>query len=245
MTKTPQQIKIEVEKAGTGSSCIQPPISRLKEMKTIRILNLYAGIGGNRKLWTGDIEITAIENNPEIAKIYQDFFPNDKVIVCDAHEYLRLHYKEFDFIWSSRPCVSHSRIRRYSAVERGQNEAIYPDMALYEEIIFLENYFDGKYVVENVNSFYEPLIKPQEIDRHYFWANFIIGQVKRSCREHDAPIEKLSKRKGFDLSHYKTKIEKKLLLRNCVEPELGLHIFEMAFKKPQLTLLNLKESNSK
>lgn len=27
---------------------------------TIKILNLYAGIGGNRKLWDGDIEVTAI-----------------------------------------------------------------------------------------------------------------------------------------------------------------------------------------
>ena len=201
----------------------------------IRILNLYAGIGGNRKLWSGDIEVVAVEIDPIIAGIYQDNFPQDKVIVGDAHEYLRKHYKEFDFIWSSRPCISHSRIRRYSAVERGQNEAIYPDMSLYEEIIFLENYFEGKYVVENVNSFYEPLIKPQEIDNHYFWANFIIGQVKKTCREHLAKVEVLQKRKGFDLSKYKG-IDKKLLLRNCVEPELGLHIFEMAFKKPQLTL---------
>jgi len=63
----------------------------------MKILNLYAGIGGNKKLWGDKYEITAIEINPKIAKIYQDFFPNDKVIVCDAHEYLREHFKEFDF----------------------------------------------------------------------------------------------------------------------------------------------------
>jgi hypothetical protein len=38
----------------------------------IKILNLYAGLGGNRKLWK-NVEVTAVENNPEIAKIYQDF----------------------------------------------------------------------------------------------------------------------------------------------------------------------------
>ena len=77
----------------------------------MKILNLYAGIGGNRKLWTpnGDEhEITAVEYKPEIAKIYQDFFPKDKVIVGDAHQYLLNHFQEFDFIFSSPPCPTHS-----------------------------------------------------------------------------------------------------------------------------------------
>jgi len=50
----------------------------------------------------------------------------------------------------------------------------------------------------------------------------------------------LQKRKGFDLSKYKDIPEKKLLLRNCVEPELGLHVFKMAFKEKQNTLKELK-----
>lgn len=29
---------------------------------TIKILNLYAGIGGNRRLWKGNIKVTAIES---------------------------------------------------------------------------------------------------------------------------------------------------------------------------------------
>lgn len=69
----------------------------------MKILNLYAGIGGNRKLWGDEHEITAVEYKPEIAKIYQDFFPNDKMVVGDAHQYLLGHFNEFDFIWSSPP----------------------------------------------------------------------------------------------------------------------------------------------
>ena len=42
----------------------------------MEILNLYAGIGGNRKLWGDDHEITAVEYKQEIADIYKDFFPN-------------------------------------------------------------------------------------------------------------------------------------------------------------------------
>ena len=78
----------------------------------MKILNLYAGIGGNRKLWGDEHEITAVEYDPKIAAIYCDFFPNDKVIVTDAHQYLLEHCWEFDFVWSSPPCPTHSRIKK-------------------------------------------------------------------------------------------------------------------------------------
>lgn len=76
----------------------------------MKILILYAGIGGNRKLWGNEHEITAVEIDPDIAKIYKDFFPDVNVIVADAHEFLLKHFKEYDFIWSSPPCPSHSRV---------------------------------------------------------------------------------------------------------------------------------------
>ena len=211
----------------------------------MKILNLYAGIGGNRKLWGDEHEITAVEINPEIAKIYQDFFPNDKVIVGDAHQYLLEHYKEFDFIWSSPPCPSHSHIRKELGVEiRKQNKAIYPDIKLYEEILFLKGYFKGKWVVENVISWYKPLIKPFKFGHHYYWSNFIIDGKKNANRKHHSSIKELEKRKMFNLSNYKN-IDKRKILRNCVEPEAGLHIFKMAFKDKQSKLeLNKKQERS-
>jgi len=197
----------------------------------LKILNLYAGIGGNRKLWPGDLDITAVELDPKIATIYQDFFPNDKVIVADAHQYLLDHFAEFDFIWSSPPCPSHSRIRNIAGVGRGQNKPIYPDMKLYEEIIFLRQVvasggvrWKGKYCVENVVSYYRPLISPQEVARHYFWANFFINPYKTPTRGHNENNKILSKIKGFEINN-------KTLLRNCTEPELGLHIFQEAFRE--------------
>ncbi len=206
----------------------------------IKILNLYAGIGGNRKLWDGDIEVTAIENNKEISKVYQYFFPNDKVIIADAHQYLLEHFEEFDFIWSSPPCPSHSRIRNEAGVGCGQNKAIFPDMKLYEEIIFLKHFFKGKWIVENVISYYKPLIKPSIIQEHYFWSNFIISGKKKSNRGHMGSMKDLEKIKGFEGTDLgKFKVDKRLVLRNCVEPKLGLHIFNMAFKEPQKTLLEV------
>ena len=84
-------------------------------MKKIKILNLYACLGGNRYKWdevADNLEITAVEWDEELAKLYQERFPNDKVIVADAHKYLLDNYKEFDFIWSSPPCPTHSRMRK-------------------------------------------------------------------------------------------------------------------------------------
>lgn len=202
----------------------------------MKVLNLYAGIGGNRKLWPDNIEVTAIELNPKIANIYQKHFPNDKVIITDAHEYLLENFEQFDFIWSSPPCPSHSRIRNIAGVGAGQNKPIYPDMKLYEEIIFLNQVFHssgtkfkGKWVVENVASYYKPLIKPYEIGRHYFWANFHTTPFKIKTRGHMETVENLMQLKGF-------KVRDITLLRNCVEPELGLHVFNCAFKGKQTSL---------
>jgi DNA (cytosine-5)-methyltransferase 1 len=210
----------------------------------MKILNLYAGIGGNRLKWGNDHEITAVEYKPEIAKIYQDFFPNDTVIVADAHQYLLEHYHEFDFIWTSPPCQSHTSMNIANSLspykedqERmakqiangGGIKPRYPKMELYQEIIFLTHFFKGKWIVENVVGYYEPLIPPQNIAKHYFWSNFIIRDFVGEGRGMgaDETTEKLQKIKGFDLSSYKG-VDKRLLLRNCVEPELAKHVLELA-----------------
>jgi DNA (cytosine-5)-methyltransferase 1 len=193
----------------------------------MKILNLYAGIGGNRKLWE-DVEVTAIEYDPKIARVYKQNFPNDIVIVADAHQFLLDHYKVFDFIWTSPPCPSHSKIRISSAVARGQNNAIYPQMELYEEIIFLKHYYRGKYVVENVKPYYEPLIKPtKELQRHIFWANFRISKFNVTNVRKHANIKSNSIIYGFDLKD-KDIDDKIKTLRNMVDPELGLYILDCA-----------------
>lgn len=202
----------------------------------MKILNLYAGIGGNRKLWSSDHDVTAIENNPEIAKIYQDFFPNDKVLIEDAHQYLLDHYKEFDFIWSSPPCPSHSR-SRFWGMNRGY-QPIYPDMSLYEEILLLKHYFKGKWVVENVIPFYEPLIPAQKVGRHLYWANFIIPNIKTESLSHiQNELALLENHFGFQIKDKVYSGDKRVLLRNCVEPEVGKHIMYYA-ENPERNLFD-------
>jgi len=202
----------------------------------IKVLNLYAGLGGNRKYWK-NCRVTAVEFDPKIAGQYQEFYPDDEVVVGDAHEYLLNNHQDFDFIWSSPPCQSHSRF-----IRSGKNrKPLYPDFKLYEEIIFLKHNSKALWVVENVRPYYKPLIEPKNVGRHLFWSNF-----EFECEEVRQP-------KGFI---NKTTIEGKKhlmdwlgihydkniyyngnhcpaqVLRNCVHPLIGKRIFEQAIKKP-------------
>jgi DNA (cytosine-5)-methyltransferase 1 len=194
----------------------------------MKILNLYAGIGGNRKLWSGH-DITAVEYNKEIADIYKTFYPEDKVIIDDAHKFLEEHHSEFDFIWSSPPCQSHSRVRMMAS-KSGSYSSILPNMNLYSEIIFLQHFYKGKWVVENVKPYYEPLIKPTIfLDRHNFWSNFYIEfmDFEKPKVKHNKVTGKTD-RYGINLQGFSLKTRKDQIIRNCVNPELGLYILQQA-----------------
>tara|TARA_R100000655_G_scaffold29106_1_gene58964 strand:- start:255 stop:893 length:639 start_codon:yes stop_codon:yes gene_type:complete len=195
----------------------------------MKILNLYACLGGNRYKWNEvkeDIQVTAVELDPECARLYKQRFPNDKVIVADAHQFLLDHYKEYDFIWSSPPCPSHSRIN-ISQYTNDNWKPKYPSMLLYEEIIFLNYYYKGKYVVENVIPFYEPLIKANKRGRHLYWTNFVLPYFKeRDAKIREWQLPQLQKHHNIDLSNYKGNQNKRKIARNLVDYEAGKTIFE-------------------
>jgi len=109
----------------------------------------------------------------------------------------------------------------------------YPDMKLYQEVIFLDNFFKGKYVVENVIPFYTPLIPSNKRGRHLYWTNFNlpnninerpaigisqgVNEVKRLCEFHD-----------YDFYKYKGKQPTNKIARNLVDYKAGKTIFETA-----------------
>lgn len=212
------------------------------EGRPLRVLNLYACLGGNRLKWN-NCEVTAVELDNELATLYQERFPNDKVVVSDAHQYLLDHYKKFDFIWSSPPCPTHSKSR---FARRETTTPEYPDMKLYQEIIFLENWFDGKWCVENVVPYYQPLIPGKKRGRHLYWTNFNLpndlnerkvsimegkDEVKRWCEFHD-----------YNFYQYKGEQRIDKIARNLVDYQTGLTIFQCAvgaFKSNSIHQANL------
>ena len=203
------------------------------KVSKLKALNLFAGLGGNRKLWQ-NVDVTAVEIDPDIANIYSHFYPDDTMVIGDAHEYLLNHYSEFNIIWTSPPCPTHSKLAISS--QKGNGIIRYPDMKLYQEIIFLKHFFKGKWVVENVRSYYDPLILPVQIHRHYFWANFVIRHtdiknptqgLMNSVANEPKEYQRIL---GINLDGFSLpgQNKKRTALRNCVLPELGKHIFDCA-----------------
>jgi len=199
----------------------------------IKVLNLYAGVGGNRFLWPGILDVTAVEINPQVAAEYKTNFPGDNLVIADAHKYLLNNYKKFDIIWSSPPCQTHTKMNYIQEKKR------YADMSLYQEIILLHSFFSGKYIVENVRPYYEPLMPAQfDICRHLFWTNVPeLTDIKLPA----FPPEYQGRHKGINImpkkvicdwlgmpagqkNIYLTGKSSEQVYRNCVHPLLGQSI---------------------
>jgi len=195
----------------------------------MKILNLYACLGGNRYLWGEEHEITAVELDPELARMYQERFPNDIVIVADAHKYLLNNYKEFDFIWSSPPCPTHSKAR---FARKETTKPMFPDMKLYAEILFLDKWFKGKYVVENVIPYYEPLIAGKKRGRHLYWTNFNLptnlNERKGGIMEGKNEVDKWCEFHDYNFKKYKGTQRTDKIARNLVDYEVGKTILDVA-----------------
>ncbi len=195
----------------------------------MRILNLFSGIGGNRAHWGDGHEVTSVEFDPAIASVYEARFPDDRMIVGDALAVLESCHGYFDFIWASPPCQSHGQYRHRVGVLGKGYPPVIPDMTgVYGIITFLRTYYKGLWVVENTEPYYTPLIKPTVMmQRHLFWSNFEID-AKGFAPSHLRSKNKIS---DFEDAHFVlgSKIKnKRQVLRNCVDPEVGAHVLRMA-----------------
>ncbi len=183
---------------------------------------------------SSEIEVVAVELDPELSKLYQERFPNDTVIITDAHKYLLDHYKEFDFIWSSPPCPSHSKMRKTNTGEgERKSKATYVDMKLYQEILLLEHFFKGKYCVESVIPFYEPLIPAKKRGRHLYWTNFNLPSDLNGRNAFNfihSKVSDLSEFHDYDFKKYKGLQRVDKIARNLVDYEAGRTILETALE---------------
>ena len=113
----------------------------------------------------------------------------------------------------------------------------YPDMKLYQEVIFLDNFFDGKYCVENVIPYYKPLIPAKKRHRHLYWTNFnlpniltkrkvLIGESKKGKKAEE--VKNLCEFHDYDFNKYKGKQSKTKMARNLVDYEAGKTILATA-----------------
>jgi DNA (cytosine-5)-methyltransferase 1 len=116
-------------------------------------------------------------------------------------------------------------------------------MILYEEIIFLNKFFKGKYCVENVIPYYKPLIPAQKRGRHLYWTNFILPDILstrkvRTCSGKNE-VKTLCKFHDYDFYTYKGKQSKRKIARNLVDYVAGKTILEAALKDNNETQLSI------
>lgn len=200
----------------------------------VKILNLFAGIGGNRKAWSNH-EIISVEINQDLARVYHQFYPEDLIIVDDVYKFLkRNELNKFDFIWASPPCTTHTCMT-------GANKRLVPDVTgIYGLKLYFDSVYQNAYVIENTQPWYQPLIQPSvKLDRHYFWSNFFIPcgnfaprREKKYTSLTNPELLKFHNIPNFRL--YDKTLRKEVILRNCCHYSIGEHILESYLKKPDL-----------
>jgi len=195
-------------------------------VSVLRILDLFCGLGGVAKgfqRWLDEhgveYEYTAVDINKEVLKVHKYLNPKSQVVLRDAYSFTNDELKEFDFIWASPPCQSHSRAQVMWKRRK-------PDMRLYDLIKQLLR-VNKPFVVENVIPYYEPPIKPNyRIDRHFLWTNIkqplFIDKLSRTPL-HEMSISQLAEFHGIPLKYLKLlkHTDKRQVLRNMVNPKLS------------------------
>ena len=219
----------------------------------MRILNLYAGLGGNRGSWDNH-EVTSVEFNPKIADMYCKRFPNDEVVIQDVFTFLRdknNNLDDYQFIWASPPCQSHSQLQMFNP-SKDTRSPIPDTTSIYGLFTWLNYNFSHSYVIENVQPYYVPHQKQTvKLGRHLFWANFPIkpknfNQKFLETIRGDNPGSFSEEEYQFHVKRLKLSIisddlkkefkGKKLrtVIRNCIDPRVGKYILAHINQKPGL-----------
>ena len=113
-------------------------------------------------------------------------------------------------------------------------------MIIYQQIILLELVskgenprFKGKYVIENVVPYYDPLIPAHKRGRHLYWTNF---NLPNTLSNRKSPVfgnstdelNKLCEFHDYNFKQYKGKQSTVKIARNLVEYEAGKTILQTA-----------------
>lgn len=190
-------------------------------MSKIKFLNTFAGVGGNTELLDRDkFEVTHIELYSKPTRYLEENFPNDIVLRKNAWRYIPENFRDYDIVWASPSCKTHSRARVFQLSDRYVNGNFeLPDERLWMLIKWLKVFGSRMiWIVENVIPFYTSIEIPTAlVGRHLVWSNKRIGD---KSFEADQIIYK--QKGSFD--------------RDRMNPEIGKYIIEQAINDKQTSL---------
>ncbi|MCE7740456.1 MAG: DNA cytosine methyltransferase [Candidatus Heimdallarchaeota archaeon] len=208
-----------------------------------KVLDLFAGVGGTAKgiqtfLQEKNIpfQYVAVENDPETIKAHLKLNPDSEIEFRDAY---LTSIKDYDFIWASPPCTSHSQLNMY--MNRKQ-----PDMRLWSLITRLQQQ-QIPFIVENVEPYYrEPIPHTLELGRHRFWSNkpiipFEVPKMPKDWGWMGIPDwEKFHEINTRVTKFIKDPLKRRQLLRNIVHWTISYRIIEQILfpKQKQLEVVS-------
>jgi len=208
----------------------------------VRVLDLYAGLGGTdkgiRKVAAEKnikLDYYAIEIDPAVCQAHKKNHLESNVICADVKDWLD-KVTDFDFVWASPPCQTHS-INNYSNKAIGYKTKPV-DWSLWHVIDILQRAETIPFVVENVKIWYnEPFKHNFKLDRHYFWTNLQLVPFDY----HKKPAKEWCHISVKDWQEYHqlepaTTGDKRQQLRNCVHWSIAAGIFEQ-FLEPRSPIL--------
>ena len=216
-----------------------------------KVLDLFAGIGGTTLGIISylesygsepfDYEYIAIENDPEVIEAREKLFNIYEghtlyIINTDAYTFLNTtSSKEYDFIWASPPCQSHSRLNMFYNRKN-------PDMRLWSLITRLQQQ-QIPFIVENVEPYYrEPIQHTLELGRHRFWSNKPLLPFEVPERQKDwgwMGIPDWEEYHGIEsrvTSHIKDRMKRRQVLRNMTHYSISYSIIKQILNPKQKQL---------